>query len=534
MDLPPPFILGLPDKFEEWRNGQDEAVSFVAEAPTRFIGLCCPTGFGKSLAYIAAALADGGRVAVLTMKKGLQDQLVEDFGAVGLTDVRGMNSYPCLAADHYKLPRRTTCAEGPCHAGAPCNLKDGGCHYYDALRRALASNLVVTNYSFWMHSYRYGEGLGSFDLLVLDEAHDAPEAVSSFVGVVLDNAELGSLLDDGRTPEPSAPVRDWTAWGRDQYLKCDTRIKLVGDRIKDSLSRGLDLHPSYFSRLLKLKQLLRNLECVATMVGEWAIERSGTRFVRLDPVWPGVYAERYLFKGISRVALFSATIRPKTAELLGITKSELSFREWPSTFPLPRRPVIYVPTISVRHTASDMEMRSWVTRIDQIIRQRLDRKGIIHVTSYARRDLLVGNSEFRRIMLWHGSADTAEVVARFKHSHSPAILVSPSLTTGWDFPYQECEYAIIAKVPFPDFTTELARARDRTDANWSKYATMQILVQTSGRGMRAEDDSCEVLAVDDNIAWFVRQFAHYAPKWWLDAYRQSATIPTPLPLLQHR
>jgi hypothetical protein len=40
-------------------------------------------------------------------------------------------------------------------------------------------------------------------------------------------------------------------------------------------------------------------------------------------------------------------------------------------------------------------------------------------------------------------------VATFKRRKAPAFLVSPSMTTGWDFPYDQCRWQIIAKVPIP-------------------------------------------------------------------------------------
>lgn len=62
-----------------------------------------PTGVGKSLAYLAAALATGGRVVVATHTKALQDQLAKDCeflaGALGFryAVLKGMSAYACLS-----------------------------------------------------------------------------------------------------------------------------------------------------------------------------------------------------------------------------------------------------------------------------------------------------------------------------------------------------------------------------------------------------------------------------------------------------
>jgi ATP-dependent DNA helicase DinG len=528
--LPPPVVFGLPEKFDSWRGDQAEAVEAINDSSTRFTMLAAPTGFGKSLVYVAAAVANGGRACILTSTKGLQDQLCADFREIGLTDVRGANSYPCLAADHFGLPNYTSCAEGPCHTGASCSLKNGGCLYYDAYRAAISGNLVVTNYSYWMHSHRYSEGLGSFDLVILDEAHNAPDELAGFVGVDLDAADIGNLLDDGRLPDVVDSSRVWRDWGQTAAIKCKYRLDLAVDRLKQAYEFGQPLHYAYIRRAGALRLLLRKLEVVATISSEWAVERKG-RVTRLDPVWPAPYAERFLFLNCPRVCFVSATVRPKTAQLLGVNTQHLTFIEYESSFPKERRPVYHVDTIAIKHSTPDDEMRIWVTRIDQIIRARLDRKGIIHTTSYARRDLLLANSEFKKIMLWHGTKETADIVSKFKARAAPCVLVSPSLTTGWDFPYRDAEYQVVAKCPFPDFTSALARARDKDDPNWSKYCTMLALVQTTGRGMRAADDRCETLLVDDNVTWFIRKYAEFAPGWWLEAYESRRTLPVPPPKL---
>jgi Rad3-related DNA helicase len=171
-------------------------------------------------------------------------------------------------------------------------------------------------------------------------------------------------------------------------------------------------------------------------------------------------------------------------------------------------------------------MRLWVNKIDQIIDRRLDRKGIIHTVSYARVDLIKQWSRHRDIMMTHQTATTRDVVADFKRARAPAVLVSPSMATGWDFPYDECNYQIIGKVPFPDSRDKVLQARTKIDPVYSYYITMQSLVQASGRGMRAEDDICETIVVDDHISWFIGKWgATLAPAWFRQAYKISRTIP---------
>jgi Rad3-related DNA helicase len=64
----------------------------------------------------------------------------------------------------------------------------------------------------------------------------------------------------------------------------------------------------------------------------------------------------------------------------------------------------------------------------------------------------------------------------------------------------------------------------------------QELVQSSGRGMRAEDDHCETLIVDGNFGWWWKANKKWTPKWWQGAVRwaELSSLPPPPPKLQPR
>jgi ATP-dependent DNA helicase DinG len=298
--------------------------------------------------------------------------------------------------------------------------------------------------------------------------------------------------------------------------------------MKTARDNGESVRRGVLGEVKKLKQLSRKLAVVADMQGEWVVEETkvyGKRAMRFSPIWPAPYAERYLFASVPKVVLFSATLRPKTAELLGISPQGHSFLEYPSDFPVAHRPVYHIPTVQMSHRTNDQGIRIWLQRIDQIIRARKDRKGIIHTVSYARRNLVMENSEFSGMMMTHGPDNTRMVIEQFKRMDKPCVLVSPSVTTGYDFPYEECEYQIIGKLPFPDTRGAVLQARVKADRDYANYITMQVMVQASGRGCRAADDRCETFIIDDNIVWFLGKNKQFAPRWWLDSMKRAPVIP---------
>jgi Rad3-related DNA helicase len=531
--FPPPSAFGLPSKFLGWRPGQYEAITAGIDSPKTFVAHAAATGSGKSLYYIAHALMMGMRTCVLTSTKALQTQLINDFGACGLLDIRGQGNYRCQelwpGGGHFnkeRAPMFRNCDWGPCHTGYNCDLKasarspfQSGCDYYDQLQLARNSNLIVTNYSYWFAIQTAG-GLGDFDLLVCDEAHNAPDELCSFLSIKLKDEDVVGLLGD-RFPS-SDEAKDWKVWGGNASLKAhelcsDLKAATQGDGNRRDARR--------------LQYLESKLNSLSQAQGQWVMERK-KREVTWDPVWPAPYSTR-LFQNIEKVLLISATVRPYTCRILGIDEDDLDFFEYPSSFPVDRRPTIHIYNpqgipMRINHRASGQTLKAWVARIDQVLDRRQDRKGIIHTVSYERRNFLVKHSRHADNFITHDSKNTVQMVEVFKKSDPPAILVSPSVSTGYDFPYTECEYSIIIKVPFPDTRSAIMKARQGEDKDYTMYIAMQELVQMAGRGMRAADDRHEVLIVDDQFYWFKSKYSHYAPDWFLDSVRTVRNVPNPL------
>lgn len=534
-----PIEFGLPPKFNEWRKGQLEAMDQIILAPERFVTICAPTGFGKSLVYMAASHMIGKRAVVCTSTKGLQDQLQADFAALS-QDIRGQSNYLCNAAGQFGLDSTTTVEMGPCHGGEECGLKFGGCEYYDRYRLAQRAGIVVTNYALWMTDRKreVSQRLNSVkpvEILVLDEAHDAPEALAGHVATemrydVINRCGLAEVRWPGIKDDEQGV---WKAWaeGVSGYLE---------DEIEEGMRTVVKTGDRKLARRVQTwKRAMREITKVAEMQGEWVIESAANAdwrvkkygpIVRFDPLWPAQYAESVLFRGAKKVVLVSATVRPKTAALLGIPPQQNNFLEYQSSFPLASRPVIHVPTVQMSHRMTEWATLQWIQMIDRILDSRGDRNGIVHTVSYDRAKLISLNSRHSSRMLLHDSESRSRTVEQFKSSSTGTILVSPSVDTGYDFPLTQCEYQIIAKVPFVNNSGKLMKARLANDKQYSNYMTALTLVQMTGRGMRSADDRCETIILDDNIGWFVGQNANHFPKWWMQSYRTCVRGMVPKPL----
>lgn len=520
----------MPGSFGNWRSGQFEAIQNSKASKKRVVGQAAPTGVGKSLILMGEAVMSDGRSLILTSTKTLQDQYVETFQAQlqdRITDLRGQSNYLCVAlqagGEHYApyIPLGATVDEGPCHFGQGCSLLLGGCHYYDRLRKASQSQSVITNYDLALAIAKYSEGIGLFNSVYCDEAHEIPEKLASIMAAELTADQCKSLLNTELFPSTN-PLH-WAAWAARHRGRLIREI----ETIKES---GQALQPESRYKLKRLHQLSSTLGQMADAEEDWIVDIEPNK-VRLEPLWPRKFAEPFLFNGARKIVLASATIRPKTFDLLGITDFE--FFEYDSPFDIARRPVYYVPTVKMRFDMDLDEKRRMVRAVDQIIARRLDRKILIPTTSFALQKYLIANSKFGRFMIANkgsvdGRSDTAATIRRFKAAPAPAIFVSPSISTGVDFPYSECETVIIIKVPFPDISSSIYKARSADDRTYGPYIAVQTLVQMAGRGMRAEDDRCETIILDKSFGSLRSNYREFFPRWFLTAVRNSDTLPQPL------
>lgn len=518
-DAPPPSAFGFdPSAFPDWRPGQYALLSQILEHPARHHLLVAPTGFGKSLLYVAAALLTQGRTLVLTSTKALQDQLEHDFAAsVGLFDVRGKAGYECtlpsiLPAMAHLVRKGSTAASAPCSWGFQCPLREAsGCPYYDRIRQARDEALVATNYDFWL----YNPDFPRVDLLVMDEAHQAPQELADWLSLHIDRDARRYF--NNRIPD-SEELEQWIDWGKWAAEMVATKLeRYKADPPSDLVALGRTL--SKFPLLEK---------------GEWVVEHLPDGSVALDCTDPSAFGAA-LWGRSGRTLMVSATANSMTARALGVQDKDLRIWEATSSFPIERRKVWAVQgAVQVNFRMEEGQKRMWVSLIDRLLEKRGDRKGIIHTTSFERARYLSTYSRFSSRLLLNESKTTRDVVTQFKASKSPLVLVSPSVTTGYDFPYESCEFQIIGKIPFPDMRGKANKVKADRNRDWAGYTAAQTLVQSSGRGMRAEDDICETIIVDGSFSWWWKANRKFTPKWWQEAVEwcDIGHLPDPLPKLQ--
>jgi len=517
MSLPPPSTLLGSGSWDFWYLGQEDSFKKSMDwynSSARFLGLSCPTGSGKSLLALLLSRFSDTRTVILTATKGLQRQYFVAAQPIGGVLAQGQNNFTCSLVPSLRAD------EGPCHDGMACNVKES-CPYRVQLARALRSNLVITNYAYWLAQTNFSTGLGDVGLLICDESHLAFSSMEGYLTIFL------SKLDIEPTgihfPLDATRWGTWRTWATASLPVVQENLNRIEADVRSHRSQNLPV-PSHVSRAYRTaKSVSAKLSRLSSVGEDWVIQKTkhGYRFV---PKWVSNYAD-HLFQKVPKVVLMSAILSHRTADYIGVpSNGDRSWVETPSHFPPENTPIWHVPTARINYRTDDFGSTIWVSRIDQIIQRRMDRKGIIFTVSYDRARMLLSRSRFKNIMYSHSTSDVYQVVEKFKSLKPPAVLVSPTVTTGWDFP--GLDYIVVGKIPYPDTRDVVTQARHEDDKDWTSYMAMETLVQECGRGTRSAADRCEVLVVDDSWKWFYPKFRGFAPRWFQERVRGSLeTVP---------
>lgn len=517
--LPPPSALGFsPTRFPSFRSTQVEAVFDATESTKRVRILNCPTGTGKTILALTTLVLEQARGLILTSTKALQDVYAEVGADIGVADVRGASNYICPALRphgdyaHLRKPgpfEVTAMADrGPCLTGAQCRLKADGCPRYDALRAARSAEIVVSNYDYWLTTgksmQRRGEtdadeGLGEFDYIILDEFHAAESHVAKALHVDIDLTLTRHLL--GHDPiSLSASVEEWREWGRMLRVVLASKLDRAAREMRLAHEDGGGGASAADHRLVEelnvLRGLDRDLSDLWQMYGRWIVERVSESKIAFDPVWSDRYTEKMLFRGIPVVVGMSATVVPAVLRYLGIEDGSYDFFEYPSPFDIRRRPIYIWPIVRMHYNMTDGEKRKWVAGTDELIGARTDRKILIPTVSYKRARELQQMSAHSSDFIMHDPRSTKDAVARFRQMSPPAVFVSPSVSTGWDFPDDDVRTIIVAKTPYPSRESAVVQARIASDRQYQDVYAATEFSQTVGRHVRSESDFGETIVTD--------------------------------------
>lgn len=506
--------------YKEIRPSQKEAIDAILDAfesGKRYFVLEAGTGVGKSaIASTVARYAKTHIVAgeefrvgtnILTTQKLLQAQYERDY--TDINSLKSSSNYQCT------FHKQQTCAESrklleTTDRSEPffkkCAFK---CVYKQAKDKFIEDPHGVTNFSYFLTETSYSGKIPKKTLLVIDEAHNAPEELSRFIEVTFSDRFAKSFVGI-ELPEIITPVM-FVRWVKEEYYpKLLEKVKEFNKGLEKFASVKERMQGGEFSKLSRQIEILTGHEQkVLTFISlydkdNWVLteipaeDRSG-RKIEFKPIDVAPYAEDYLYKMGRFVILMSATIVdiPKFAEISGIPKDEYESLSIPCPFPVENRPIIYSGIGKMTLNEIDRTLPQLVQAVKAILDGHKNEKGIIHTNSYKIAWHLKKAIKSKRLLI-HDSNDRDEVLQKHIQSKEPTVLLSPSMTEGVDLKGDLSKFQIICKVPYPFLGDKLVRKKMNKWDWWYDLQTAKTVIQSVGRSIRSETDTAVTYILDSS------------------------------------
>jgi Rad3-related DNA helicase len=494
--------------YDSWWPSQLIALDRIDQAMrenTKVLIIEGPTGTGKSV--FPAFFSKDSNTTVLVSSRDLQSQYANLFDWFKI--VWGRDHYSCI------LPSRIALFQhdyGCDPTYADCNDRSstcaarGDCPYLQAKFEASLARAKVLNYAYAFYAKWWTTNPG---LMFLDEAHRIPELLSDLVSIDVtesvkrkfDLPTFPALAGSSRTAINGAvtwanraleALKDWIALAKE----------LGGD--EKQMARAENLQ----SRLLAISEINPGED-------DWYIA-SGQSLGKFTakPVFPGLYAQKFIPKEASVTVMMSATIGDPSvlAGELNIHESDFASISLPHILPREQRPILFLgnaPAISRKTTPAEYDYQA--SLIEAILAQHPDHKGLIHTASWTHaRALATKLAKTGRVFLAEG--ERTETVQRFKKAPNGTVAISPSWGHGLDFPGDEARFGIIAKIPFLSLADPVVSLRLKSSGGrkWYDWNACLSVVQAAGRTVRGIDDWGITYIVDAH--W--QRVARFAPKWF--------------------
>lgn len=530
--------------FGKSRPFQDAAIKLVSDSwkvGYKYVFLEAPTGFGKSALAITLA-KEHPNAFILVSTKMLQDQYVKEKLYKTL-DVRGRQNFRCMTSAW------DNCDTGPCQTGAECKhqpqrssdeLPENArvlaetpkgllwvepgvkvCRYWDQKCKAMRHNHPVFNCSYFLYETTYAGDFGPRNLLICDEAHNMEDELMKFVQFSVSDRDLEYV--GSKVPEGELSIQQWietlALWDEVLYAE----LKNSKEKLK-----GMGESGKKTELIKKVQELGENVNKCTFVADElsadpqnWIIENVLTgkvRKVSFKPIFVRRWSGKF-FSMADRFLLQSATIidADAMAESLGLRQDECIFIRAPSSFSPEKRPIYYKPLGKMSKEHIEGNLPRLVEAIKLLMAEYPDQKGVIHTHSYKIKDRIMASINSDRLIANDDSRKRDRIISEFIESKEPLILVTPSAYEGVDFKYDICRWQVICKMPYPDLADKQVRKRMELDPQWYQWKTVLRLVQTYGRGMRAEDDWCHTYILDESFSQLVHRNRHMFPEWFLEA-----------------
>lgn len=520
------------------REKQDKALDFVERAFNRGyrdIVIAAPTGVGKSFCGAAVCFWAGQPISesreggyYLVTQKLLQDQLTRD---IPLFQPHLRSAASIKSATEYACEAYTTCFVGRRAAkGARCpELQAGRCTY--ALQKSAwaASQLAITNYPWFFSSLAYTEDIIKRRVLICDECHSLERQILNFVELVLDKEVINNFCPSVRPIPEMDTLEEFCGHLRIRVLPVceafleDLRLKMMTNR-RDVKSQA------DFAKLENwINRTKAGIEDAETSPDNWVywqeIEQGKVESSIAKPLSAAPFYDGLIGQAADLRIFMSAYPGPKSVfcRSLGIDPDGVAWLNLSSTFPVEHRPLHLLLLGSMSLKNMEHTLPSLCRQCERIISAHPNEKGVLHCNSYKLGDrlfeFLSGTAAAAPRLIYPRNARERDLAFdRHVRSPSPTVLLSPSMTEGFDMKDDISRWQIIAKIAWPYLGDKQVFAKKERDPEWYVMQAVMTLIQAVGRNTRSEKDTGITYLLDSDFLKLYEHHRDFFPRWFTESF----------------
>lgn len=394
----------------------------------------------------------------------------------------------------------------------------GDCIYEDSCKVARNQRIVITNDAHWFALGNSGKRylLGSFDLIIYDEAHKIHDILCDSNQIEIDRYEVKEHFRTENYPPDITSIPLWIEWAK----SCLSRFDSSSD---DSFSPS---RQKLYSQMVKISYLdEKDSYHVDNTLGAFTFR----------PIWGRPFSRLILGESSkTRLLFMSATLSPKQLEWCGVQPTKESWISLPCPFPVANRPIYFYdakPRISIRSDMLDSYKQESVRRMIEIGNSRMDRNGLIQCQSYEFgryiADLYSRLGGQAEILLPRDSRETPVMVEKLWRQKGGLILISPSIKEGMNFPDGVANYNILAKIPWLVKHDPVIKRRCEEDEGYEIACMASDIQQSCGRVNRSMSQRSENFITDSSWLYLTKQHRSKFQEWFRDAWRKVEKLPNP-------
>jgi Rad3-related DNA helicase len=375
------------------------------------------------------------------------------------------------------------------------------------------------------------------DVLTIDEAHSLPNKLVDFFTITISERTLPGFPRDlllkkieeiKKNLKPgenfSVKVSDEFGVMLTEYMNLQDQEMAYLKNLAEETDENVEV--DYQGKQMPLedairkhKKFLYKLNFVRSSVDSKVefVYHSDDTGIYLKPYSAKAYMET-LWRMFDHILLSSATFFDVETYLadLGLEKYSWKLIDVPSSFDSVNGPIMTASNLYLNRKNFDTTTPKVVEKVDEILNQHPNERGIVHCFSGAYRSAIMKASQNKERIMTHDSFNRTEVLKNFTSStEGNKVLVSVNMGEGVDLKDDLARFQIIVKAPFlPMGDPWIALHKERSE-RWYKAQTIIELMQMAGRVVRSKEDYGVTYIIDRNAWNLLEQNKKLLPSWFV-------------------